>query len=217
MKALKFAILAGLGIGFATMAACAAVPAPDPAPQISVQAPAPPSPQKPALKPAVTNAVEESYRVDSGDKVKITVYNEPTLTGTFVVDGQGVISMPLIGDVGVKNLTVQELQRLIETKLKGDPDAGVQGYVRNPQVSAEVASYRPFYISGEIGRPGEYAFISGLTVMKAIAAAGDFTYRADKNKIFIKSMDSPDEREVRLTPSTLVRPGDTIRIRERFF
>jgi len=216
MKALKFAILAGLGIGFATMAACAAGPAPDPAPQQSVQAP---SPQRPELKPAPKPAppVEEGYRVDSGDKVKITVYNEPTLTGTFVVDGQGVVSMPLIGDVSVKNLTVQELQRLIEMKLKGDPDAGVQGYVRNPQVSAEVASYRPFYISGEIGRPGEYAFISGLTVMKAIAAAGDFTYRADKNKIFIKSMDSPDEREVRLTPSTLVRPGDTIRIRERFF
>ena len=168
-------------------------------------------------KPGTPNSVEDSYRVDSGDKVKITVYNEPNLTGIFVVDGQGVISMPLIGDVGVKNLTVQELQRLIETKLRGDPANGVQGYVRNPQVSAEVANYRPFYILGEIGRPGEYPFVSGLTVMKAVAAAGDFTYRADKNKIFIKSMDSPNEHEVRLTPSTLVRPGDTIRIRERFF
>ena len=213
MKALKFAILAALGVGFATMAACAAGPAPDPSPQQSVQTAAPPT----APKSAIVNPIGDGYRVDSGDKVKITVYNEPTLTGTFVVDGQGVVSMPLIGDVSVKNLTVQELQRLIETKLKGNPAAGVQGYVRNPQVSAEVANYRPFYILGEITRPGEYPFISGLTVMKAVAAAGDFTYRADKNKIFIKSMDSPDEHEVRLTPSTLVRPGDTIRIRERFF
>ena len=213
MRALKFAILAGLGFAFATMAACAAGPAPDPAPQQGLQTSAPPS----GPKPGTPIAVEDGYRVDSGDKVKITVYNEPNLTGVFVVDGQGVISMPLIGDVGVKNLTVKELQRLIETKLRGDPASGVPGYVRNPQVSAEVANYRPFYILGEIGRPGEYPFISGLTVMKAVAAAGDFTYRADKNKIFIKSMDSPNEQEVRLTPSTLVRPGDTIRIRERFF
>jgi polysaccharide export outer membrane protein len=209
MKSLKFAILALLGVGFATTAACAAGPAPDPAPQQAVQA-------EPTSASSASGS-QAGYRVDSGDKVKITVYNEPTLTGTFVVDGQGVISMPLIGDVTVKSLTMQELQRLIEAKLKGDPDKGVPGYVRNPQVSAEVTDYRPFYILGEIGRPGPYPFVSGLTVMKAVAAAGDFSYRADKKTVFIKSMDSPNEKEVKLTPSTLVHPGDTIRIRERFF
>jgi polysaccharide export outer membrane protein len=76
---------------------------------------------------------------------------------------------------------------------------------------------RPYYILGEVTRAGEYPFTPGLTVMNAIAAAGDFTYRANKKRIMIKSSDSPVEREVELTPTTLVQPGDTIRIRERFF
>lgn len=206
MKSLKFAVLALLGVGFATMAACAASPEPDPAPQHVATAP--------AKTPGAADPLE-GYRLDSGDKVKITVFNEPTLTGDFVVDGQGVISMPLIGEVKAKELTVRELERLVEGKLRGD--GGAQGYLRDPQVSAEVTSYRPYYILGEIGKPGEYPFITGLTVMKAVATAGDFTYRADKKKVFIKSVDSPTEREVRLTPTTPVRPGDTIRIRERFF
>ena len=138
------------------------------------------------------------------------MFGEPDLSGNFIVDGQGVISMSLIGEVTAKNLTIRELQRLIEVKLK-------DGFVREPQVSAEVMNYRPYYILGEINKPGEYPYISGLTVMNAIASAGDFTYRADKRRIFIKSTDSPDERELTLTPSTLVKPGDTIRIRERFF
>ncbi|MBI1359046.1 MAG: polysaccharide export protein [Alphaproteobacteria bacterium] len=190
-----------LGVAFATTAACASGPAPDPAPPAQAAAPA---------SAAGASDVQEGYRLGAGDKVKITVFNEPTLTGDVVVDGQGNISMPLIGEVVVKNLTVRELERLIAAKLK-------DGWVRDPQVSAEMTSYRPYYILGEITKPGEYPFISGLTVMKAVASAGDFTYRADKKKVFIKSIDSPNEREVRLTPSTLVKPGDTIRIRERFF
>jgi polysaccharide export outer membrane protein len=215
MRSLKFAVLALLGVGFATMAACAAGPEPDPAPQQSTQAAAPPT----AARPATADGADlrDVYRLDSGDKVKITVFGEPTLTGDIIVDGQGSISMPLIGEMTAKNLTVRELERLIEAKLRGDPDKGIKGYFRNPQVSAEMVGYRPYYILGEIGRPGEYPFISGLTVMKAVATAGDFTYRADKKRVFIKSMDKPDEQEVKLTPNTLVRPGDTIRIRERFF
>jgi polysaccharide export outer membrane protein len=210
MRSLRFAILALLGMGFATMAACAA--GPDPAPQQATEV-------APASRPVTADGsdLRDVYRLDSGDKIKVTVFNEPTLTGDVVVDGQGAISMPLIGEIKAKNLTVRELERLIETKLRGDPEHGVQGYIRNPQVSAEMIGYRPYYILGEISKPGEYPFITGLTVMKAVATAGDFTYRADKKKVFIKSMDSPVEKEVKLTPTTMVRPGDTIRIRERFF
>ena len=118
--------------------------------------------------------------------------------------------MSLIGEVSAKNKTVRQLQRDIEAKLK-------DGYLREPQVSAEVMTYRPFYILGEVNRPGEYPYTNGLTVMNAIASAGDFTYRADKRKIVIKSVDSDSERTVDLTPTTVVRPGDTIRVKERFF
>jgi polysaccharide export outer membrane protein len=199
---------------FVALWACA-TPAPaGPAPQAPAQSAQSSSGAVSSVGPAASRTAAPSalaeYRLDSGDQIKITVFGEPDLSGNFIVDGQGVISMSLIGEVTAKNLTIRELQRLIEMKLK-------DGFVREPQVSAEVMNYRPYYILGEINKPGEYPYISGLTVMNAIASAGDFTYRADKRRIFIKSMDGPDEREVSLTPSTLVKPGDTIRIRERFF
>ena len=89
--------------------------------------------------------------------------------------------------------------------------------MRDPKVATEMTKGRPYYILGEVNKAGEYPYTSGLTVMNAIAAAGDFTYRADKRKIMVTSADGAIEREVTLTPSTPVKPGDRIRVRERFF
>jgi len=150
------------------------------------------------------------YRLGAGDEIKVTVYGEPDLSGNFVVDGEGEIAMSLIGQAPIGNLTLTEASQSIEARLK-------DGYLRDPKVTAELVKGRPYYILGEVNKPGEYPFVSGLTVMNAIASAGDFTYRADKGRILVKSKDSPNEREVELTPTTVVRPGDTIRIRERFF
>lgn len=150
------------------------------------------------------------YKLGAGDQIKVTVYGEQELSGNFIVDGQGAVSMSLIGQVEVVNLTMDDTSRLIEARYK-------DGWLKDPKVTTELVKGRPYYILGEVNRPGEFPFVSGLTVMNAIASAGDFTYRADRNRIIIKSADSPNEREVELTPTTLVRPGDTIRIRERFF
>ncbi|MDZ4760924.1 MAG: polysaccharide biosynthesis/export family protein [Alphaproteobacteria bacterium] len=199
MKVLKAMVLAVAGMGLAAIAGCSSTAAPDAVSQAAAVTDA---------QGTATGLAE--YRLDSGDQLKITVFNEDNLSGTFVVDGQGVISMSLIGEISAKNLTLRELQRLVETRLK-------DGFVRDPQVSAEVMNYRPYYILGEVQKPGEYPYTSGLTVMNAIASAGDFSYRADKRRVFIKSTDGSFEREVALTPSTVVRPGDTIRIRERLF
>lgn len=157
-----------------------------------------------------TGAGITGYKLGTGDEIKVTVFGEPDLSGAFVVDGQGTITMSLIGQVEVVNLSVTEASRLLESKLK-------DGWLREPKVTTELVKGRPYYILGEVNKPGEYPFVSGLTVMNAVASAGDFTYRADRVRILIKSADSPNEREVELTPTTAVRPGDTIRVRERFF
>ncbi len=151
-----------------------------------------------------------SYRLGSGDEIKVTVYGEPDLSSNFTVDGDGRITMSLIGQVEVGKMTLGEASEKLQSKLK-------DGWLRDPKVAMELVKGRPYYILGEVNKPGEYPFSSGLTVMNAIASAGDFTYRADKGRILIKSVDSPIEREVDLTPSTQVRPGDTIRVRERLF
>jgi polysaccharide export outer membrane protein len=193
MNPLRKAVLAIVGMGAMLLAACATGPA-----------------QGDPQDMAVNSPGISGYRLGSGDEIKVTVFGEPDLSGNYVVDGQGLIAMPLVGQVEVANLTLNEANTRLETKLR-------DGWLRDPKVTSEMIKGRPFYILGEVNKPGEYPFVSGLTVMNAIATAGDFTYRADKARILIKSADSPNEREVVLTPTTTVRPGDTIRIRERFF
>ena len=159
---------------------------------------------------AINERVVGEYKLGAGDQLRVTVFGEAELSGEYVLDGTGVVSMPLIGDVMALNLTVREFQRALEQSF-------ADGYLRNPRVSAEVLNYRPFYILGEVRQPGEYPYTNGLTVLNAIATAGGFTYRANDNVVMIKGADDMQESRVRLEPTTKILPGDTIRIVERFF
>lgn len=154
--------------------------------------------------------IVDDYRLGAGDKVRVNVFGEEALTGEFLVSGGGMISLPLVGDIRAAGLTVAEFQRAVEEGLK-------QGYLLDPKVSAEVLTYRPFFVLGEVGSPGTYPYTNGLTVLNAVATAGGFTYRADTKRVFIRRGGGGDEEVYRLTTSTAVAPGDTIRIGERFF
>lgn len=161
---------------------------------------------------AQTPAVSEGYqyKLGSGDKVRIIVFGEDNLGGEFVVSGEGTVSLPLIGDQAVQGLTAVQVQNKIQTALS-------DGYMKEPRVNVEVLTFRPFYILGEVSNPGEYPYSNGLTVMNAVARASGFTYRADKRKVYIKHANTSEEVEVPLTTGTVVAPGDTIRIGERYF
>jgi protein involved in polysaccharide export with SLBB domain len=151
------------------------------------------------------------YHLGAGDKVRIIVFGEESLTGEFLVPGgAGTIAFPLIGDVQASGLSVSGLQAEIEGKLR-------DGFLKDPHASIEVLNYRPFYILGEVMKPGEYPYTNGLTVLNAVATANGFTYRANTHKVFIKRANTPGEQEIDLTTATPVEPGDTIRISERFF
>jgi polysaccharide export outer membrane protein len=152
----------------------------------------------------------EDYRLGAGDRVRLTVFGETDLSGDFSVDGTGQVSLPLIGEVEARNLTVREFQRAVDARLR-------DGYLKDPRVSAEVVQYRPFYILGEVQRPGTYAYQNGLTVLNAVATAQGFTYRANEKVVFIRRDGDQEEQKFPLTSTTPVRPGDTIRISERFF
>ena len=154
-------------------------------------------------------AVEE-YTLGARDKVRILVFNEPTLSGEFTVNSAGALSLPLIGDVPAVGKTIGALKTQIETGL-------ANGYLREPKVSIDVLSFRPFYILGEVSKPGEYPFSSGLTVLNAVATAEGFSYRADKRVVHIRRAGTVQEQSFRLTPDLAVQPGDTLRIGERYF
>ena len=151
-----------------------------------------------------------SYHLGAGDKIRVAVFGEDDLGGTFSVSGEGKVSLPLIGDVMVAGMTAPEVQAKLQ-------DAYKQGYLKDPKVNIEVMNFRPFYILGEVKQPGEYPYDNNMTVIKAVALAQGFTYRADQKKVFIKHANDTKEEKVPLTSTATVEPGDTIRISERYF
>lgn len=155
------------------------------------------------------SAPQAEYRLGPGDQLRVTVFNEQELTGLYQVGSQGMISYPLVGDVQAAGLTVTEFTTALQTALLQ--------YVRAPNVSVEVANYRPFFILGEVQRPGTYPYSANLTVFNAVATAGGFTYRANRNRVFIRHANEADEHAYRIDSATPVLPGDTVRIGERLF
>jgi len=150
------------------------------------------------------------YRLGPNDHTRIIVYGQPTLTGEYVLDGNGVLSFPLIGNVQATGMSPTELQHTIATKL--DPD-----YLVNPSVSVEVSTRRPFYVVGEVTKPGSYPFVTDMTVLNAVATAGGQTYRANMTAFYVKRLQNGHTVRVAATQETMLQPGDTVEVRERYF
>ena len=127
------------------------------------------------------------YRLGASDQIRITVFGEPELSGEYLLDGTGTVSLPLIGEVTALDLTIREFEGAIAQRYS-------DGYLRDPRVNAEVMNYRPFYILGEVRTPGEYPYTSGLTILNAVATAGGFTYRANDDVILIRGANDDQEQ-----------------------
>ncbi|WP_010215473.1 polysaccharide biosynthesis/export family protein [Sphingomonas sp. PAMC 26621] len=153
--------------------------------------------------------LESDYTLGVADKVRVIVFDEPSLSGEFVVNANGSLSMPLIGDVRAIGNTAGDIAQTIQAKLR-------QGYVLEPRVSIDILTFRPFYILGEVNKPGEYPYSSGLTVDGAVATAQGYTYRAEKKSIYIKRAGEARAVKMKLMPDLKIRPGDTIRVGERY-
>lgn len=156
-----------------------------------------------------TSRQAEQYRLGSGDKIKLNVYNEEDLSGEFDIAGNGILSLPLVGQVQAGGLTVSEFEQRLTKKLKT--------YVRNPRVSVQVLNYRPFYIRGEVKKGGEYPYSNGLVVADAVAKAGGYSYRAIRNYVYIRHASEIVEKKYSLDTPVRVLPGDNIRVPERYF
>ncbi|GGI67591.1 polysaccharide export protein [Polymorphobacter multimanifer] len=152
------------------------------------------------------------YTLAPGDRIRISVFGEDGLTGDYVITSGGNLSFPLVGNLAASNKTVEELQTALKTAL-------ADGYLKDPRVTIQVVAFRPFYILGEVARPGDYPVSTGLTIAQAVSQAGGYSYRANTRKIFIKRANEAAERliDVRKGGPIIVRAGDTIRIAERHF
>lgn len=150
------------------------------------------------------------YRIGTADRLKIQTYGEQRLSGEFAVGSDGTISFPLVGAFPASGKTLVEFKNELTARIGSE-------FLKNPQISIEIVSFRPVYILGEVAKPGEFSYNERMSVFALVAKAGGFTYRANQKYAYIRHEDDSDEAAIRLISATAVQPGDTIRIPERSF
>lgn len=149
------------------------------------------------------------YLLDTGDKLRVFVYGQPNLSRLYAVDQIGNIAVPLIGSVRARARTTTELERAIRARLGRD-------FVRDPQVTVDVAQNRPFFILGEVRLPGQYPYVSAMTVETAVAIAGGYTERASERRFRITRQIHGLIDQIEAPSDYPLLPGDTVYVFERF-
>lgn len=154
---------------------------------------------------------ETGYEIAAGDRLRVAVFGDETMSGEYAVDETGAVTIPLAGPVQVAGRTPQGAADAIVTVLR------TGGLFRDPKVTVEVLTLRPFYIFGEVNRAGEYPYKPGLSLFAAVATAGGYTYRADTSSVYIRKATEAAEKRYDLDADIAIMPGDVIRIPERYF
>ncbi len=153
---------------------------------------------------------EPAYHLDAGDRLRVVVYGQEGLTNTYAIDAGGSITMPLIGSVRARGRTTAGLAAAISAKLRA-------GFIREPSVAVEIEAYRPFFILGEVAAPGQYPYVPHMTVETAVAIAGGFSPRARRDSVTVTHTDASGTARFIVPPGSLIGPGDTVLVGERWF
>lgn len=169
-----------------------------------------PPPASAAAEAASAYIPPPIYTLGPGDQLSLIVLDEPQFTAIFTIAADGTLSLPWLGEVPANGRTVGQLRADIEARLKA-------GYIVNPGVSLQVTTCRPFFVLGEVNKPGQYPFVFGLSARAAIATAGGFSYRAKMSQIYVRHAGEEKEWTMPVTPASKIYPGDTIRVAESWF
>lgn len=161
--------------------------------------------------PPIGNVGPAAYQLGAGDEIRISVFGLDSLTNTYVVGDAGTISLPLINEIPVKGKSTQELESAIAASLRE------RDVVKDPSVSVQIQKYRPFFILGEVQRPGQYAYVPGMSVLTAVSIAGGYTFRANAKAASITRNAGDKVVKGSADPQTLVMPGDTVFVPEDWF
>jgi len=154
---------------------------------------------------------DATYRLGPNDRLRIIVYGQDKLSGEYLLGGDGSLAFPLIGQVPANGMTPKALELALAAKLEPD-------YLTGASVSVEVLTRRPFFVLGEVQKPGSYPHSSRLNVLNAVATAGGYTFRARTTSFYIKRTDEHGKLyRIQATAETPVMPGDVVEVRERYF
>jgi protein involved in polysaccharide export with SLBB domain len=167
-------------------------------------------PATPSEQQALQQLAGAPPQLHPGEKIRVTVYGEPSLSGEYQIDPGGSVSLPLAGTVKAAGLTQQQLEEQLKKHFSS-------GYLKDPKITVGVAEFRPFYIVGEVERPGAYPYTGGLNVLSAVAIAGGTTYRASRTEVLIQHLGENEMRAYNLSTPIPILPGDIIQIPRRYF
>jgi protein involved in polysaccharide export with SLBB domain len=159
-------------------------------------------------EPVVADGAD-NYVLGPGDAIRIKVFGEPELDLDVQLTDSGTLNYPFLGTVKVTGMTLKQLEQRIYSGLKGD-------YFVEPNVFVGMVQYRPFYIHGEVKKPGGYPYQPGMTIDQAVALAGGMTERASKEKIFI-AREGDKANKINADLNSKIHAGDTVTIEQRFF
>ena len=170
------------------------------------------APRAPARPDVFRDTYNGPYMLAAGDRVRVIVFGQDNLSNVYSITPAGQIAFPLIGDQKAVGLTTQALERQLEQRLRA-------GFLREPKVAVEVDAFRPIFVLGEVVAAGQFPFVPGLTIYKAIATAGGYTPRAQESTAEVTRLDPTCGCPLTATVPVgyPMRPGDTITVKERYF
>lgn len=163
-----------------------------------------------AAAAVLAQPTDSDYRLGPGDRISIKVFGEEDLSMDVRLNDTGRLNYPFLGELVVQGLTVAELEQLITRGLRGS-------YLRDPTVTVLIAEYRPFFVNGEVQRPGGFPYQPKLTVQQAIALGGGFTLRGSRSRIEVIRASDPEHKAVRVQLTDPVFPGDIITVKQSIF
>ncbi len=165
-----------------------------------------------ASLPTLASTQTSPYRVDAGDQIHVAIQDLDAVEGDYTVEDGGAISLPYLKSVKVAGLGFREIERTIASSLV---ERGI--LTGDPVVNVRPAELRPFYVTGEVNKPGEFRYREGMTVLAALSAAGGYTYRAKTEVVAITRTTGGQDVTAQADESTVIQPGDRIRVYERWF
>jgi polysaccharide export outer membrane protein len=163
----------------------------------------------------------ETGQLGPGDKIKIKVFEEEDLSGSFTISEEGEINYPYAGRIDIGGMTCAQVERALTSKLQ-------EGYLREPNISCAIDEYnsKRIYVLGEVKKPGSYPYKSNLTIIEAFAIAGGSTDRADTSATKLTRLVDGKEVQVRVPMQSIVEgrkrniqllPGDVVYVPESAF
>ncbi|MDY0029075.1 MAG: polysaccharide biosynthesis/export family protein [Pseudobdellovibrionaceae bacterium] len=161
--------------------------------------------------PNTIDATQPAF-LNSGDRIKLSVYGEEDLSGEYMLDQRGVITLPMVGEVSARGMSQSQLKdALRQAFVEG-------GYLSRPLISVDIAALRQVFILGEVNAPGAFPYEPSLTSLKVVALAGGYTPRAAQGRLLVdRTMEGGAVVRMNASDLTPILPGDTIIVRERIF